>query len=112
MSKINFISHESFLADEYTKEMVYLELNVPARVCFVRKNAKNGGAFWAVANVGITKPEGKEYYPAYIQDSNFLEKDIKAFLDGRKWESKSVFESPAEKPRSMDEVANNDELPF
>jgi hypothetical protein len=109
MSKIEFISHDSFPEDEYTKEIVYLCLEGKYRIAYVRKAAKNGGLFWSVANVGAMRGGQKEFFPAFLQDSNFLEKDIKDFLDKRKWESQNVFQ---EKPRSMDEVANNDQLPF
>ncbi len=107
MSKIEFISHESFPEDEYTKELVYLCLEEKFRVAYVRKPSKNGGSFWSVASVGVKKNGTKEYFAAFLQDSNFLERDIKDFLDNRKWETR-VFE----KPRSMSEVAINDALPF
>lgn len=88
MSKIEFISHEYFPEDEYTKELVYLCLEGKYRVAYIRKNAKNGGLFWSVASFGITKNGTKQYYPAFMQDSNFLEKDIKDYLESRKWEKK------------------------
>lgn len=120
MSKIEFVSHEAFPEDEYTKELVYLALEGGKyRIAYVRKAAKNGGLFWSVASVGATRNGQKEFFPTFIQDSNFLEKDIKDFLDKRKWEGRSVFTSttppsPAEafQPRSMDEVASNEQLPF
>lgn len=89
MSDIKFVSHQSFPDDLYTKELVYLELNVPARVAFVRKQAKNGGYFWSGVSLGVTKDMQKAYFPAFMQDSAFLESDIKDYLDKRKWETKS-----------------------
>lgn len=116
MSRIEFISHDSFPEDEYTKEIVYLCLEGKYRIAYVRKSAKNGGLFWSVASVGATRNGQKEFFPAFLQDSNFLEKDIKDFLDKRKWESgrsvHSIELDNYEKPRSMDEVAQNDQLPF
>lgn len=114
MSKIEFVSHEAFPEDEYTKELVYLCLDGKYRIAYVRKAAKNGGMFWSVASVGATKNGKKEFFEAFMQDSNFLEKDIKNFLDSRSWEGRSVHQpaQPAYQPRSMDEVAQNDELPF
>ena len=116
MSNIEFISHDYFPEDEYTKEIVYLCLDGKYRIAYVRKSAKNGGLFWSVANVSATRGGTKEYFPAFIQDSNFLEKDIKDFLDKRKWE-KSVFtgqssQSKSYQPTSMDEVAQDEQLPF
>ncbi len=120
MSKIEFISHDTFPEDEYTKELVYLCLEGKYRIAYVRKSAKNGGLFWSVASVAATRNGQKEYFPAFLQDSNFLEKDIKDFLDKRKWEhgaSASVHASHTHasynsNPQSMDEVASNDQLPF
>jgi hypothetical protein len=118
MSKIEFISHDSFPEDEYTKELVYLCLEGKYRVAYIRKKASNGGLFWSVASLGIKRNGQKEYFPAFLQDSNFLERDIKEFLEKRKWENRA-YDYPAganatatQKPRSMDEVADNDQLPF
>ena len=108
MTKIEFISHDSFPEDEYTKEIVYLCLEGKYRIAYVRKSAKNGGMFWGVATVGATRNGQKEFFPAFLQDSNFLEKDIKDYLEKRKWEDRSVFT----KPKSMDEVSQNEQLPF
>lgn len=117
MSKFNFVSHESFPEDEYTKEIVYFDIMVPSRVAWVRKTAKTGGMFWDEASVGATKNGKKDYKKAWMQDSNFLQKDMKDFLDNRRWESPSASVSqtaPAynPKPQSMDEVAEQDGLPF
>jgi len=115
MSKIEFISHDSFPEDEYTKEIVYLCLEGKYRIAYVRKAAKNGGLFWSVANIGATRNGQKEFFPAFIQDSNFLEKDIKTFLENRVWEGRSVHQAnsvQSHQARSMDEVAQNEQLPF
>lgn len=97
MSKIEFVSHEAFPEDPYTKELVYLCLEGKYRIAYVRKQAKNGGMFWSVINASVIKEGMKVYYEAFLQDSSFLDKDIKKFLDDRSWESKaqtSVFASP------------------
>ncbi len=113
MSNIEFISHDSFPQDEYTKELVYLCLDGKYRVAYVRKAAKSGGLFWAVASVGATRNGQKEFFPAFLQDSNFLEKDIKTFLDNRSWENRAAQSSYSmPKAKSMDEVAGNEQLPF
>jgi len=125
MKNIEFISHEDFPEDEYTKEIVYLCLEGKYRVAYVRKKASNGGLFWAVPAASATKHGKKEYFPAFMQDSNFLEKDIKTFLEGREWEGRNAFTKPsaastptnagqtqAYQPRSMSEVAMQDEMPF
>ena len=117
MSKIEFVSQEYFPEDEYTKELVYLCLEGKFRVAYVRKKAQNGGLFWSVCSLGITRGGKKEYFPAFIQDSNFLERDIKDFLEKRKWEtpgvpSNSIFSQSNFKPQSMSEVIEQDLLPF
>jgi len=88
MSNIKFVSREEFPEDQYSQELVYLELNVPHRVAFVRKQSKSGGKFWSVSNISFTKNGEKVYRESYLQDSSFLEKDIKKFLEERQWESK------------------------
>lgn len=117
MSKIQFISHDVFPEDEYTKELVYLCLEGKYRIAYVRKKAKNGGLFWCVGSLAATRNGQKEYFPAFLQDSNFLEQDIKEFLEKRKWESGANLASASvfEKPRSMDEIsnlANANDMPF
>ncbi len=115
MSKFEFVSHQSFPEDEHTKEIVYLELNVPVRVAFVRKPAKTGGMFWSAVSTGALSKGEKQYFPAFMQDSNFLEKDIRAFLDNRGWEKQAQYaksQSVHEKPQLMDEAQQDDGLPF
>jgi len=87
MSNIKFVSHEAFPDDPYTKELVYLCLEDKYRVAYVRKQAKNGGMFWSGISASITKDNTKHYYEAFMQDSAFMDKDIKSFLEGRKWEA-------------------------
>jgi hypothetical protein len=82
------VSHEEFPEDQYVKEIAYLLIDVPTRVLYVRKQSKTGGMFWSVATVGVTKDGSKTYYETFMQDSSFLEKDIKNFLDKRSWEKK------------------------
>ena len=98
MANFEFISHDSFPEDEYIKEMVYLCFEGKYRVLYVRKTAKNGGLFWSEASAGATRNGVKEYFPAFLQDSNFLEKDVKEFLEKRKWEKKASYQTEAPLP--------------
>lgn len=111
MSKIEFVSHESFPSDEYTKELVYLCLEGKYRVAYVRKQAKAGGMYWGVPTVGVTKPGGKEFFPAFVQDSNFLERDIRDFLEKRSWEGRSAAAARPSDPMPS-EPENFGEIPF
>lgn len=105
---VKFVSSETFPEDEYTKEIVYLCLEDKYRVAYVRKQTKNGALFWAVATASATKNGKKEYFPGFLQDSNFLERDIKDFLESRSWEKeKTVF---ASNPKSMSDMV--DDTPF
>lgn len=89
MSNIKFVSHEVFPEDPYTKELVYLCIDDKYRVAYLRKQAKNGGLFWSVPTVSVQKEGVKQFYEAFLQDSSFLEKDIKMFLEQRSWEVKA-----------------------
>ncbi len=89
MSNIKFVSHHTFPEDPYTRELVYLCIDDKYRVAYVRKNAKNGGMYWAVPSVAATLHGSKEYFEAFMYDSSFLQKDVKAFLDERPWEKMS-----------------------
>ncbi len=91
MSSFSFVSHEAFPEDQYTKELVYLLFDNKYRVAYVRKQVKTGGMFWDVSSIGVTKHGAKAYYATFMQDSSFLEKDVKRFLDERSWEAKKVF---------------------
>jgi|SRR6185369_4346469 len=110
MSKIEFISHDSFPEDDYTKELVYLCLEGKYRVAYVRKKMANGGMFWTVVNVSLKRNGQKEYFPAFLQDSNFLEKDIKCFLDNRSWEKANS--SPSVAWKSEASTQNPADFPF
>ena len=92
MSAFNFVSHESYPEDEYTKEAVVLCIGEKHRVTYIRKQMKTGGMFWDVISVAVKQHGEKKYLKAYSQDSNFLAEDIKHFLDNRSWE-KSVIQS-------------------
>jgi hypothetical protein len=113
MPSIEFISHSAFPEDEYIKELVYLCLEGKYRVAYVRKKSQNGGEFWSVVSLGIKSGGKREYFPAFIQDSRFLEADIKAFLERRSWEKGKPV--PQEAPREVQpsaSVFDETELPF
>ena len=112
MSKIEFISHDSFPEDEYTKELVYLCLDGKYRIAYIRKAGKNGGSFWSVAMIGAVKHGKKEFFPAFLQDSNFLERDIKDFLEKRKWEGGKTDSIMAQLAQNSPNLEVEQSLPF
>ena len=95
-----FVSHEAFPEDEYTKEAVVLCIEKKHRVTYVRKKMQNGGMFWDVISAAVRQNGEKKYLKAYATDSNFLQEDIKRFLEERAWERIQQFE------------AKSDEVPF
>ncbi len=99
-----FVSHESFPEDPYIKELVYFLFDGKYRVAYVRKQAKNGGLFWGGISAAISRDGAKEYFDAFLQDSNFVEKDIKHFLDERKWETKGQEASVITKSKDDDNI--------
>ena len=90
MNNFEFVSHHYFPDDQYNKELVYLQFDGKYRVAYIRKSTTNGGLYWSVPSVGVSLNGTKKYYETFIQDSNFLEKDIKNFLESRVWEEKRV----------------------
>ena len=57
-----FVSHESFTEDEYTKEAVVLCIEKKHRVTYVRKKMQNGGMFWDVISTA-REAERREEVP-------------------------------------------------
>jgi len=88
MNSIEFISHEFFYDDQYTKEICYLSIDSKFRFAYVRKMKKDGGLFWAPISLGVSIKGEKKYRSAIEWDSNFMAKDILSFLESRTWESK------------------------
>jgi hypothetical protein len=106
MSTFEFISHESYPEDQYTKESCTLCLEGKHRVVYVRKKMQNGGMFWDVISASVMQFGKKKYLKAYSQDSNFLREDIMHFLESRSWEGgKTVL------PKQQ-KVEIEDDLPF
>lgn len=108
MSAFSFVCHESYPEEEYTKESVTLCIEGKHRVTYVRKKTSKGGLYWDVISAGVTQNGEKKFLKSYSQDSNFLEEDIKNFLNNRSWETKSHYASGG----SGEQKTSNDELPF
>ena len=101
MSVFSFVSHEKFPNDQYVKEVVFLCFENKYRVAYLRKKMQNGGMFWDVisASVQVQHSDKKKHIKSFTQDSNFLNDDIKDFLDNRKWEQGSY-----QKKQDADEI--------
>jgi hypothetical protein len=114
---IEFISYEEFPDDNYTKELVYIQIN-GVRYGYVSKSTKSGAVFWDEISVGVSQHGEKKYFKAFKFDSEFLRDDILAFLKARSWQKKTVAEyiqpqfkpAPYFTPTTPTEI--QDELPF
>ena len=105
MSEFQFVSHEAFPEDQYTSEIVYIQLQ-GLRIGYCHKKMQNGGSYWDVMGQSVTRAGQKESYKAIRFGDNFLAEDIKDFLKRRRWET-SAHQPTA---TSMDELAND--IPF
>ena len=85
-NRIEFVSHEAFPEDMYTKEIVYLCIDGRLRLAYIRKQTSAGALFWSPMTIGVMKDGRKEYFEAFAHDSSFLQQDIKSFLEARSWE--------------------------
>lgn len=107
MNGFDFVSHESYPEDEYTKEAVVLCIDKKHRVTYVRKKMQNGGMFWDVISAAVKQNGEKKYLKSYSQDSNFLYEDIKHYLESRAWEKGNAGGS-----QKMAESFRNEDVPF
>ena len=107
MSAFDFVSHEKFLEDPYIAEAVTLCFDGKYRVTYIRKKMQNGGMFWSEINASVKQHGDKKYLKSFTLDSNFLNEDVKTFLDNRSWE-KSVHRGGYIAEKSKE----NEEIPF
>ena len=81
MSEFEFVSHERYPEDEYTNESVTLCFDKKYRVTYLRKKLQNGGMFWSEISASVKKQGEKKYLKSFSPDSNFLQDDVKIFLE-------------------------------
>jgi len=89
MRKFKFAGHDTFPEDDYTKEVVYIDVkgeDCYYRQAWTRKVTSKGGSFWDVISAGVTKNGKKEYLKGMQCSDNFFEKDVKEYLKNREWE--------------------------
>lgn len=102
MAKFKFAGHETFPDDEYTKEVVYLDVKGEEciyRLAYVRKVFRNGGSTWDQVSAGVTQSGKKKYIKGAQSSDNFFEQEVKEFLKNRSWEK-------------VQKSQNSEELPF
>lgn len=62
-----FVSHESFPEDEYTKEAVILCIDKKHRVTYVKKKLQTGATFWDVISMAVkASSAGEKKYLSLI----------------------------------------------
>lgn len=93
---IQFISHEFYPDDQYVKESCTLTVDGTQRFTYVRKMKKDGGLFWSAISTSVNFRGEKKFLHSIEWDSNFLAKDIIAFLEARSWDNASAHRSKAD----------------
>jgi len=100
-----FVSHEEFPEDEFTKEAVTVCFEGKYRICYLRKQIQNGGKFWTIMQTNVKKNGASVKLKSFIPSDNFLNEDIMHFLETRGWEHLPKTIAPkAEFTKSDDEV--------
>lgn len=83
---IQAFGHEYFPDDQYTKEIIYIQIDDKMRIAYVRKCTKNGGMMWSPISAMVTINGERKYRDSIKFDSNFLREEVLAFLEARSWE--------------------------
>lgn len=114
MSNLELISYKEYPSDQYTKAIATIRIDSKHVVSYAKKLTKQGNEFWAPATHNVTENGEKKYVEGYLNDSRSVDREIMDFVRNasklpRKSEP-SVYAK--EMPKSMDEVANNEALPF
>lgn len=122
MHDYEFIKYQELPEDQYTKALITIRHNLfdksgkpkPQLLTFGAKDMKTGTRFYAMANHGVTIDGEKKYIKGHRCDSLGDQEILDAFVvecakaRGNP-SSPSAFQP---KPRSMDEVADAQGLPF
>jgi hypothetical protein len=117
MNDYKFLSFKPIKDDPYLLGVATVQIANRFVVRFGLKPTKDGGQFYAIANYGFKDETGeKKYMPAFVCDSrgeddvlfDFVRENVKLWLSSRSANS----QVKSEKPRSMDEVTANEQVPF
>lgn len=80
MNKYELMSFETFAEDQYTAAMAKVRIEGKYIVTYCLKRLKDGGSFWAVPSMSITKNGAKVYVDSFMMDSRFEEEELKNFV--------------------------------
>ena len=96
------ISHSLCPDDMYTKEVAVIEITLKddskQRFVYVRKDLKNGSMFWGPLSCSVMINGEKQHFKSPQFDSNFLEQDIKSFLNNMYEKKSQTQETPQVAP--------------
>ena len=125
MHDYEFIKYQELPNDPYTKALITIRQNLydksgnpkPQLLTFGAKDMKTGTRFYAMANHGVTIEGEKKYVKGHRCDSLGDQEMLEAFVAeiGKSRgnpKAPSAFQTQQSKPRSMDEVADTQGLPF
>lgn len=122
MQDYEFIKYQELPDDQYTKALITIRQNLydksgnpkPQLLTFGAKDLKTGARFYAMANHGVTIDGEKKYIKGHrcdsIGDQEMLDAFVTQCAKARGNPYQASIAQP--KPRSMDEVAESQGLPF
>lgn len=121
MPDYEFVKYQDLPDDPYTKAIITIKQNLydkeghpkPQLLSFGAKDMKTGTRFYAMATHGFTVNGEKKYVKGHMCDSRADQEALDEFVAlCARSRGKPLEQSVFEKPRSMDEVVANEQLPF
>lgn len=110
MSDLQLVKYEEFLNDQYTKALCTILIDGKYLVTYGKKQYNNGGSEWKTGSFGVDCGlEKKKYVDSFMIDSSSENMKLLAFVEDCE---KTRGGKSAQKPNSMDEVADAREMPF
>lgn len=86
---IEYVSHEEYPEDAFTKEIVCLNVN-GVRYNYICKRTKVGGEFWDKMSASVVKDGVKKYVDSHLFQDAFLNDDCITFCKARSWAKNEV----------------------
>lgn len=86
---IEYVSHEEYPDDAFTKEIVCLNVN-GIRYNYICRRTKDGGAFWGKMSSCVAINGEKKYVESHLFQDAFLNDDCITFCKARSWAKNEV----------------------
>lgn len=114
MNNLELVSYKEYPQDPYTKAICVVCIDGKYNVAYGKKLTKEGKSWWAPATFQVMENGTKTYTDSFEMDSNKANEKLLEFV------KQSAHNSPEERlmrhvdalPKSMDEVADVQGLPF